>query len=159
MTKARVRRDRFVVLVCLSVTVATVALESRIPCVADEPRSGTARALPRWRDSTGMVFVRGGELLRDDRDKVPVWSFYMDQYEVTNGQYCEFLNTEAGHARYWNDKQEIEKKDGKFVPKEEKDRWPVYYVNVHDAEAYARWAGKRLPTESEPGKDERINLP
>lgn len=154
MTGARVRPDRFVVLACLFVTAATVALESRLPCAADEPRGGKARPLPRWRDTTGMVFVRGGELLRDEKTRVPVRSFYMDQYEVTNEQYCAFLNDrgedgKSDHTKYWNDKQEIEKKDDKFVPKADKARWPVTFVNVPDAEAYARWAGKRLPNESE----------
>jgi len=96
-----------------------------------------------------MVFIRGGEFVREGKFKVHVRSFYMDQYEVTNEQYCAFLNADAAHARFWNDKQEIDNKGGRFVPRAGKERWPVYYVNVHDAEAYALWAGKRLPSESE----------
>lgn len=109
-----------------------------------------AKNLPRWRDNTGMVFVRGGEFVRGDQFKVRVRSFYMDQFEVTNEQYCQFLNDGKGkHDQHWNDKQEIDKKDGKFVPKAGKERWPVAFVSWHDASAYAAWAGKLLPTESE----------
>ena len=103
--------------------------------------------VPRWRDNSGMVFVRGGELVHDGKYKVRVRSFYMDQYEVTNQQYCQFLND--GSARHWNEKQEIEKQGTKFVSKCCKERWPVYAVSWVDAAVYARWAGKRLPTEAE----------
>lgn len=61
--------------------------------------------LPRWRDNSGMVFVRGGELTYRGR-QVRVRSFYIDQCEVTNGQYCRFLND--GNAKHWNPDQEIE---------------------------------------------------
>lgn len=46
----------------------------------------------------------------------------MDQYEVTNEQYCQFLND--GNARQWNEKQEIEKQGARFVAKCCKERWP-----------------------------------
>ena len=101
----------------------------------------------RRQDNTGMVFLRGGELPRGGKYKVTVRSFYIDRYEVTNQDYCEFLND--GNAGYWNARQEIHKADGKFVPKTDKHRWPVYCVSWPDAVAYAAWAGKRLPTEAE----------
>lgn len=104
--------------------------------------------VPRWRDTSDMVFVRGGQFAFGGRE-VRVRSFYMDRHEVTNGQYCAFLNADAAHVKHWNDKQEIEKQGGKFVVRPGKERWPVCFVNWHDAEAYARWTGKRLPTESE----------
>jgi formylglycine-generating enzyme required for sulfatase activity len=106
-----------------------------------------ARRLLREKDNSGMVFIRGGEFVRDGKYKVRVRSFYMDTHEVTNARFCEFLND--GHAACWNKEQEIEKKDGKFAPKPGKERWPVYCVAWHEADAFAKWAGKRLPTEAE----------
>jgi formylglycine-generating enzyme required for sulfatase activity len=133
---------------CAGAAVIVALFTLAVPGLAEE-RGQPTSGRPRWRDTKGMVFVRGGEFARGDKTKVQVRSFYMDRYEVSNEQYCEFLNADARHAQFWNDKQEIERKDGKFVPKADKRRWPVCYVNVHDAEAYARWAGKRLPAESE----------
>ena len=115
------------------------------PCLgataAEPPR------LPRWKDNTGMVFIRGGQFTRGGKHKVTVRSFAMDQYEVTNRQYCDFLND--GNAKHWHAKQEIEKIGERFVPKKDRQRWPVYCVTWPDAAAYARWAHKRLPTEAE----------
>ena len=102
--------------------------------------------LPRWRDNSGMVFVRGGQSIYRDRE-VRVRSFYMDQHEVTNGQYCQFLND--GNAMHWNVDQEIGKKDDRFASEPGKEQWPVYAVSWLDADAYSRWAGKRLPTDAE----------
>ena len=66
--------------------------------------------------------------------------FYMDVHEVTVGQFREFFN----QSRYeyegnWDDV-------AKYSPG---DEYPMVYVNWNDATAYAKWAGKRLPTEAE----------
>jgi len=65
-------------------------------------------------------------------------SFYMDRYEVTNSQYREFVEA-TGHEkpRYWDwDEYRGTNK-------------PVVGVSWEDATAYAKWAGKRLPTQKE----------
>jgi sulfatase modifying factor 1 len=65
-------------------------------------------------------------------------AFYIDKYEITNAQYKRFLD-ETGHTPplYWNN--DLYNKPDQAV----------MAVNWEDAAAYARWAGKRLPTEAE----------
>jgi len=65
-------------------------------------------------------------------------AFYIDKTEVTNEQYMKFVQAK-GHTAPWP--------DGKF-PEGEADK-PVTNVTFDDAAAYAKWAGKRLPTEIE----------
>ena len=65
-------------------------------------------------------------------------AFYIDKYEVTNAQYKQFMDARGRKApKYWD--------DGKY----NQPNQPVVGVTWHDAVAYAKWAGKRLPTEAE----------
>ena len=66
---------------------------------------------------------------------------YMDVTEVTVGQFKKFL-AESDHpfnADLWEEIYE-------YSPT---DKHPMIYVDWHDATAYAKWAGKRLPTDKE----------
>ncbi len=99
-----------------------------------------------------MVLIPAGEFTMGKNSANPTdWqpehqvridSFYLDQYEVTNRQYYEFCQA-TGNAlpEFWG-MQEF--KSGMDYPDH-----PVVGVSHSDAGNYAKWAGKRLPTEAE----------
>ena len=80
------------------------------------------------------------------RGKVFVPAFYMDRFPVTNQQFQEFLD-ETGYQPEDTSRFLAHWSNG-IYPLGQAD-YPVVYVSLEDARAYARWAGKRLPTEAE----------
>ena len=69
-------------------------------------------------------------------------AFFMDAFEVTVGLFKKFLKSSGykpAEPIDWN-------KVYKYSPT---DKHPMIYVTWHDATAYAKWVGKRLPTEKE----------
>ncbi len=77
-------------------------------------------------------------------DEMPVHnvtleSFFIDIYEVTNAQYFQFVKaTDYVSQGEW----------AKYATEGREDH-PVINVTWNDAAAYAKWAGKRLPSEAE----------
>lgn len=82
------------------------------------------------------------------RHEVYLDAFYIDKYEVTNGRYLAFVKA-TGHRVPQNPKNPTRNLwQGVAISESLTDR-PVINVDWYDAEAYCKWAGKRLPTEAE----------
>jgi serine/threonine-protein kinase len=114
------------------------------PTLAATPAPSVAPLAPE-----GMVYIPGGDFRigRDSGDDyerpatpVTVKPFFIDLTEVTTEAYLKFIEA-ASYAPppSW--------KEGK--PAAGTEKLPVTDVSWEDSNAYAAWAGKRLPTEEE----------
>ncbi len=95
-----------------------------------------------------MCYVEGGEFIFGDAKqgllrrpyKMTVAPFYIDKFPVTNAEYARFCKaTRRPPPSHWPNGE---------VPRGQENH-PVCNVSFNDAKAYAKWVGKRLPTEEE----------
>ena len=122
------------------------------------------------RNLNQMVQIPAGSFIFQNGQTAATGDFWIDKYEVTIGQYSRFLDalatnptTEYDHPDQPPGKSHIPGKDktewdtyygrarrgldARFVPIDL--NCPIFSVDYWDAYAYAKWAGKRLPTEQE----------
>jgi formylglycine-generating enzyme required for sulfatase activity len=124
-------RERFVALLGEKVSVDPIASSHVI-----EPTSTTG-----WRhpvDGKSMALVGAGNFLGGPQsDSVWLPSFRIDVYPVTNSEYMHFVAS-TGHRPpdHWPQGS---------CPATIYDH-PVTFVTWHDAQSYALWAHKELPT-------------
>lgn len=120
-------------------------------------------------DLDAMVEIPAGEFIyQDGRAKIEK-PYLIDIYPVTNSHFRKFID--AGgykNLEYWSTDGKIFLKEFRAVAPEywgdakfNQPEHPVVGVSFYEAEAYAKWSGRRLPTEREweraaRGKDGRI---
>jgi formylglycine-generating enzyme required for sulfatase activity len=83
-----------------------------------------------------------------DAHTVRVPEFAIDRYKVTNGEYLEFVRAGGEPPIFWKQCGETWMYQTMFEEVPLPLDWPVY-LSQANAAAYARWAGKDLPTEAE----------
>ncbi len=130
---------------------------------ADRPRDG------------GMVYIQAGAFTmgvsEGPRDcqpahRVELSGYWIDEHEVTNAQFARFIDetgfvtTAEQVGRSWvcvDESRSLVEVPGAYwkepmgpdstITGRKAD--PVVHVSWHDAVAYARWAGKQLPSEAQ----------
>ncbi len=137
-------------------------------------RSNRFAAFTETYSSMRMLALQGGSFQMGSNDydnekpihTVKVDKFYMCETEVTNEQFCKFLNekgnqTEGGvewinlSGSYGSEKCRIYKSGSRFAVESGYEEHPVIYVSWYAASAYAKWLSDkttqnwRLPTEAE----------
>lgn len=141
-----------------------------IMCKKDSPTEPTVNVpLPKMVYIPAGEFWMGNNFNEGDSNEIPVHTVYLDayyigKYEVTNEQYCQFLNEMGKHAEgdtTWLDMNTsvefypIELSGGIYKPKPGRAEHPVCWVTWYGARAYCTWLTNktvytyRLPTEAE----------
>jgi eukaryotic-like serine/threonine-protein kinase len=106
------------------------------------------------KDGMTMLYVPAGEFKMGseigENDQKPVhmvylYSFWIDQTEVTNAMYAKCVkggkcNPPRLKKSYTHDS---------YYDNSEFDKYPVIYVSWSDAKAYCEWVDSKLPTEAE----------
>jgi serine/threonine-protein kinase len=145
----------------LFIVLDAVAQESE-----DLPELGATRI--RDIDSMEMVYVPVGGFKmgsNNNQEQPPhdifLDAFWIDRTEVTNAQFCKFLNANGNlnvDGVYWLEPGaghrvivygHIDEVNGVFISSAGYENYPVIEVSWHGADAYCKWVGGRLPTEAE----------
>jgi len=154
--------DRFEGKIVIQLFENNILLDQNIIEIkAGTPRLATITTkTPVEGKTTGMVRITAGEFVfkpangdefipypkYNDGKTYQMKSFFIDKHPVTNAEFKLFLSNSnykpsdtVNFLKHWINGQITEGNENT----------PVIYISYEDAQAYAKWSGKRLPTELE----------
>jgi gamma-glutamyl hercynylcysteine S-oxide synthase len=124
-----------------------------LPKALEPERTSRPETQNEWRDIAEGEAILGkahdGSFGWDNeyeevRTSVP--AFRMQRYSITNGEYFRFVKEGAAMPRFWRERSGSLYYAGMFEEVPLPLDWPVYVTQL-EAEAYAKWLGKSLPSE------------
>lgn len=144
------------------------------PCKPQDARSSTSNIdimttelqslseLISHNSQDNMILIPAGTFVMGSNEgeaegpihEVMVDNFWIDTTPVTNQQFADFFE----RTGYVTTATKERRQDWTTHAGAGRENHPVVLVSWFDAEAYARWAGKRLPTEAEWEKAARGGL-
>jgi len=136
-------------------TVRDVELENMFPILEPPaPPKRRKRGMVHFEACTITLGPDPTDPVHSPAHTVDVPEFWMDRYEVTVKEYCDFLN-EGGNDEYYDIRMNIPElcgivrdAPGKYHVVPGREDYPVVFVSHDAALAYAGSKGKTLPTEA-----------
>ena len=118
---------------------------------------------PAWETASAetqdqLCFVPAGNFTTSTGVEVYLDAYWIGKYEVTNQQYCDFLNSSGLHDYYHLEMAEEIVPGGNYSPAPGFEQYPIRYVSPTDALAYCDWLSQmeempagsyNLPTEAQ----------
>ena len=113
-----------------------------------------------------MIEIPAGKFTFGTGQEVDLKAYWIDEYEVTIGQYAQFVDAlkknptvqyddprqpkgQAHDPAVWQQLYKTASTGGTYNGSPVDLDCPVVFINWFDAAAYAKWKGRRLPTEQE----------
>ena len=120
------------------------------PGTAYDPASGLPMEIISQKDGAEMVLVTTGSFKPGDPTRLSksmrVPGFYINRHEATNEHYYQFTSATSRSTPKGNGEGAMLGWTADGYP-EGRGTCPVVLVSFDEARSYARWAGKKLPTQ------------
>ncbi|MBN1882600.1 MAG: formylglycine-generating enzyme family protein [Deltaproteobacteria bacterium] len=151
MKTAHIQKKTSLAPAVLLAVMLTVTASALLPVAAAAQELGDVVHLE---GGTFLMGSNGGKADAAPAHEVTLSPFTMDAHEVTAADFARFLDDIGTIALDGNPLVDlgvanVEVKSGRFSPNKGMAEYPAVGVTWYGAQAYAEWAGKKLPTEAQ----------